>query len=316
MPRDASGNYTLPAGNPVVPNTIIATNWANTTMQDIADALTNSLSVDGSVTTDKIADDAVTPPKLNGVSANGFIVQNSATEFRARTILGTSDQINVTNGTGAAGDPVFSLPDAPIVKGLHLRQTASVAAFLELGNIDNAASSPYIDFHSGTDGGNDYDARLIATGGNASDGQGALEFLCQNLLRNGSEIYSRSLVFGAVNLSGGIPTGAIIENGANANGGYTKFTDGTLLCYNVLSHSDINTASGSVYTSTEILWTYPHAFVANPAISPRMRDFGGTWAGSGGSTTSTTQCVVQAFAGSTFTGGPYGVEVIAVGRWI
>ncbi|MGH8425844.1 MAG: pyocin knob domain-containing protein, partial [Pseudomonas fluorescens] len=30
--------------------------------------------------------------------------------------------------------------------------------------------------------------------------------------------------------SGGVPTGAIIERGTNANGDYTKFADGTMIC--------------------------------------------------------------------------------------
>lgn len=48
MPRNGSSVYSLPAGNPVVSGTIIATTWANTTLSDIATALTNSLSTDGS----------------------------------------------------------------------------------------------------------------------------------------------------------------------------------------------------------------------------------------------------------------------------
>lgn len=48
MPRNGSSVYSLPAGNPVVPGTVIATTWANTTLTDIATALTNSLSTDGS----------------------------------------------------------------------------------------------------------------------------------------------------------------------------------------------------------------------------------------------------------------------------
>lgn len=48
MPRDSSGIYTLAAGNPVVTGTIIESNWANTTMDDIAVALTDSLSRTGS----------------------------------------------------------------------------------------------------------------------------------------------------------------------------------------------------------------------------------------------------------------------------
>jgi len=47
MPR-AGGVYTLPAGNPVVTLTVISSAWANTTMSDIATALTGSMPTDGS----------------------------------------------------------------------------------------------------------------------------------------------------------------------------------------------------------------------------------------------------------------------------
>lgn len=43
MPRNSSGTYTLPSGNPVAPNTIIETAWANPTMSDLGAALTDSL---------------------------------------------------------------------------------------------------------------------------------------------------------------------------------------------------------------------------------------------------------------------------------
>jgi len=48
MPRNSQGLYTLPPGNPVVPNTLIESAWANTTMDDIGAALTGSLPRDGS----------------------------------------------------------------------------------------------------------------------------------------------------------------------------------------------------------------------------------------------------------------------------
>jgi hypothetical protein len=46
MPRNVSGTYSLPLP-PVVPNTTIATTWANPTLDDIAAALTDSLSRSG-----------------------------------------------------------------------------------------------------------------------------------------------------------------------------------------------------------------------------------------------------------------------------
>ena len=48
MPRNSSGIYTLPSGNPVLPDTIIDVDWANPTMLDIGNALTLSLPRNGS----------------------------------------------------------------------------------------------------------------------------------------------------------------------------------------------------------------------------------------------------------------------------
>jgi hypothetical protein len=47
MPRDGSGNVTLPAGNPVVADTDITASWANVTLADIASMIQGSLSRTG-----------------------------------------------------------------------------------------------------------------------------------------------------------------------------------------------------------------------------------------------------------------------------
>ena len=47
MPRDAAGNYTLPGGNPVVSGTVISSTWANPTMSDLGNEITQSLSRSG-----------------------------------------------------------------------------------------------------------------------------------------------------------------------------------------------------------------------------------------------------------------------------
>jgi hypothetical protein len=49
-PRDGSGNYTLPAGNPVVSGTTISSTVHNNTNSDIATAITSSLAKDGQTT--------------------------------------------------------------------------------------------------------------------------------------------------------------------------------------------------------------------------------------------------------------------------
>lgn len=50
MSRNGSGVYSLPAGNPVVTGTTISSTWANNTLNDIASALTASLTADGQTT--------------------------------------------------------------------------------------------------------------------------------------------------------------------------------------------------------------------------------------------------------------------------
>ena len=47
MPRDSSGNYTLPAGNPVVAGTAITPTWGNNTLNDVKTVLTASLDRSG-----------------------------------------------------------------------------------------------------------------------------------------------------------------------------------------------------------------------------------------------------------------------------
>lgn len=47
MPRGPGGTYVLPSGNPVVPGTIIESNWANPTMADVGQEISDSLSRSG-----------------------------------------------------------------------------------------------------------------------------------------------------------------------------------------------------------------------------------------------------------------------------
>lgn len=47
MPRDITGQYTLPPGNPVVDGTVIESTWANSTLADIAAQLNNVITRDG-----------------------------------------------------------------------------------------------------------------------------------------------------------------------------------------------------------------------------------------------------------------------------
>ena len=76
------------------------------------------------------------------------------------------------------------------------------------------------------------------------------------------DLYSRGGILGTVSQSGGVPTGAIIERGSNANGEYVKFADGTMICTNR------NTIAPVANTFTAYTWTYPGgSFMERPIVS-------------------------------------------------
>ena len=67
MPRNGSGTYSLPAGNPVVTGTSISSTVQNNTMSDVATAITQSIAVDGqSVVTANIP---MNSKKITGLAA-------------------------------------------------------------------------------------------------------------------------------------------------------------------------------------------------------------------------------------------------------
>src|SRR5574337_644554 len=66
---------------------------------------------------------------------------------------------------------------------------------------------------------------------------------------------------GTVSQSGGIPTGAIIERGGNANGDYTRFSDGTQIC-----EVSVTMPLWAAGASSSAVWTFPAAFSASPRV--------------------------------------------------
>lgn len=84
--------------------------------------------------------------------------------------------------------------------------------------------------------------------------------ISQSSLIAASTIYTQSNILGTVSQSSGVPTGAFIESGSNANGRYTKYADGTLVC---TQSSGVTFANSSNLT---FAWTYPVAFSVSPHV--------------------------------------------------
>lgn len=115
---------------------------------------------------------------------------------------------------------------------------------------------------------------------------------------------------------GTVSTGAIMETAANANGTYTKYADGTLICRG-MSAGSYTTANGwttGLYiTASGPNLVFPSAFVVAPTVVPTSIDSAGSY----------LLPVVQAVSGTSViilgvSASPTGnskLGYIAIGRW-
>jgi len=116
MSRNGSGVYSLPAGNPVVAGTVIASSWANNTMNDLAAAMTDSVAADGqtpmtgplnmnsnkvtNLATGTVGTDAINYAQFNTPTFGGAVVCSSTLTVTGATVL--------NGGLSVTGDGTFS----------------------------------------------------------------------------------------------------------------------------------------------------------------------------------------------------------------
>lgn len=130
MPRDANGNYTLPSGNPVLSNTLIASVWANDTMSDLANEMQDSLSRSGKggfTAPVGVVDKSGSIPGINFASepTSGF-KREGAGDLRIQVLgqdnarfLSTNRATDVWNNdlSTPAWERVFTTPAANVLDG-------------------------------------------------------------------------------------------------------------------------------------------------------------------------------------------------------
>jgi hypothetical protein len=115
MSRNGSGTYTLPAGNPVVTGTVIATTWANNTMNDLASAITDSVAADGqtpmtgplnmnsnkvtNLATGTISGDGINYAQFNTPTFGGAVTCSSTLAVVGDATMSGTGQLKIPNGT-------------------------------------------------------------------------------------------------------------------------------------------------------------------------------------------------------------------------
>ena len=139
-----------------------------------------------------------------------------------------------------------------------------------------------------------------------------------NGLSNWVEHYTPTNIVGAVAQTAGVPTGAIIQEGGNANGNYTRYADGTQICSLNITVTDqaIDTAYGALFQGTRT-WTFPASFIAGPAVAaPSVRWGSGANWGSLAATPGVSSAIFRFFDNvSRPTGTSTNINAVAVGRW-
>lgn len=167
-------------------------------------------------------------------------------------------------------------------------------------------------------GGANYTSQLLF-GGSANHGRVAQRAWSGTAWSAWRELFHAGNILGTVSQSGGVPTGAIIERGSNANGEYVRFADGTQECWLVVEETlaVINAYGAGRYGSRG--WIFPAGFSAQPEIAASARTTANLLAAvpldlpGYGSNTSCNWAFLDV-AGTSHT-GPARMTFSAKGRW-
>ena len=125
--------------------------------------------------------------------------------------------------------------------------------------------------------------------------------------------YNQGNILGTVSESSGVPTGAIIESGSNANGEFVKYADGTMICTGTAasggSWSSLGTAMFQTLTAT---WTFPATFASGPTVSGASDSVSVL---ASASISTATNVTTRAISGVNSVALPRTNYLTAIGRW-
>jgi hypothetical protein len=260
MARNGSGIYSAPAGswNPAV-NATPATlaDW-QALLNDLVAAMTQSVSKDGqtaltgdlslgnnklvNVANPTLPNDAVTASSIQTQSLLNVVTYGTSTAYAVSASPGIT-----AYAAGTSFFVVFHVASgaAPTLQISGLASPPNLVKQIANGTYINIAAGDIPYNHRSR-------VTLISP----------TQALVENVVP-----YLKSTILGTVSQSAGVPAGAIIERGSNANGEYVRFADGTQICWSTGIGS--TTAAGP----QECGWTFPVAFasaavIATPLLEP------------------------------------------------
>ena len=236
------------------------------------------------------------------VPITGTAVTQSSTDTTAGRLLKVGDF-----GQGVTGAPpyVADLNDATLATGDYYTN----ASTLNLTGLPN---------HYGTLTVKRWSATIIHQSwvDNAQEKQRRLERAYNSGVgwSDWQLVYNRNTILGPVSQSGGVPTGALIERGSNANGEYVRFADGTQICTTDTGPSvTCTTSDGSLFRSDATNWTFPAAFVSANSYTIYAAPQSSTrWANAYANNAASSSFIHRSAATSSTA---VATRLLAIGRW-
>ena len=142
MSRNGSGSFSLPSGNPVLTGTTISSTWANTTLNDIASALTGSVASDGQ--TPMTGSLNMSSNKIIGLATPTLSTDAVTKAYADALIAGGSAGIftNVTDSALTSGRIVFSTTAGLLTDSASLTFNGTILSTNTL-NLTNALDVSY-----------------------------------------------------------------------------------------------------------------------------------------------------------------------------
>lgn len=246
---------------------------------------------------------------------NGKLLGTAVTQSSTDTTAGRLTKVG-DFGVGA-GDPqgnsALVLPD--------WLSTGQVTGFHHMGNDTTTVNKP-----AGLAGAGWGSAITIKTSTGIGARLGwrgyreATEFYMQKYDSGGwgalLKFYNNRNIVGTVAQASGVPDGAIIERGSNANGEYVRFADGTQICTASLTiNSTITSAHLGGFINSGQTWTFPAVFAAVPRVTGAPNNLN-SFAVFASNVTGTIACsVFHSSVASQATAADLIASVTAIGRW-
>ena len=133
--------------------------------------------------------------------------------------------------------------------------------------------------------------------------------------------FRRGTLLGTVSQSAGVPTGAVIERGSNANGEYVRYADGTQVCTTGRLRLGVvvNTAAGALFFTGNSMnyGALPAQFISPPCQSQSITNGDGldSIASPNAAATTTNWGQFQHMSVATRSSSNYTDYLTAIGRW-